>query len=203
MYVLVGMDGNSNDIPLLDTEQRLDWFDYNAIRSMTKIIDIFQKYSNTLGFIVGISDDTTAGVLSVPLRKTEVKAMKEHIVEKGYRKIPVGGSAHEYDLSTVPQYLNCGESISSADFYGLEVGFSDKARCPNFFSMLEDGLVESYRSYSIPVFFFYGCPVEQRENFGEVQGIYNKTTTEVFSGGVAYEWMEDWNFGADLGKAST
>jgi hypothetical protein len=99
--------------------------------------------------------------------------------------------------------MNCGDLTSSIDFLALEISIQGKSQCQNSTSRLEDGLVESYRDYTIPTFFFYGCPANQTTDFEEVKSIYNSSTTEVFSGGIVYEWMEDNEERLDFGKYSS
>jgi 1,3-beta-glucanosyltransferase GAS4 len=128
--------------------------------------------------------------------------VKEYIHIKGYRKIPVGSATYQYDMSTVPQYMNCGENNSSADFLGLDLTYMAdiKSQCRNVSSWLESDSLEDYRGYSIPTFLIYGCNVHIRKDFSEVRTIYSNTATEVFSGVVMFGWQDESESWDDFGE---
>jgi hypothetical protein len=116
--------------------------------------------------------------------------------------MPVGFSAHEHDITTVAQYMNCNERESLADFFGLDLAYAREKECPDPDNWLESGIVEMYRNYSIPAFLFYGCKVELRQDFREVKQLYSNTALEAFSGAIAHEWRED-RSGVNLGMLSS
>ena len=53
---------------------------------------------------------------------------------------------------------------------------------------------EEFSNYSVPIFFSeYGCNVPQPRIFTEVQAIYSSPMTDVWSGGIVYEWFQETN----------
>jgi Glucanosyltransferase len=204
IYTIVGLTIKpSASSTYITNGRKMAYWDYKSWDACTKIVDIYQKYSNTLGFVMRVGDSSASGVFDIPWRRAMVRDMKDHISKNGYRNIPVGATAHEHELDKVPQYMNCGDPSSSIDFFGMEFSYSRTRECPNSTNWLDEaifkGATEAYRGYSIPSFFFYGCAVKLKPDFKEVQTIYSNATTEVFSGGIVHEWLEDWDVGADLG----
>jgi hypothetical protein len=138
----------------------------------------------------------------IQVKKAVVIYMKEYIKGKEYRSIPIGFTNRGYGVAvpSFAQFLNCGDQNRSIDFYGWGFSLEDHSWCANSSSLFQDGMVDQYANYSIPVILFYGCEARQQHDFAEVQQIYGNTTTKVFSGGIVQEWLEDWGSGADLGK---
>lgn len=57
-----------------------------------------------------------------------------------------------------------------------------------------DKLVEDYTNYSLPVFFTeYGCNKVQPRQWQEVGALYSDKMTNVFSGGLVYEYSQESN----------
>jgi hypothetical protein len=190
IYVLVVLQEVGAELPIAMTKgRRLAGYDYDEYYK--KVVDQFQKYANTLGFVVVVDDSTADGVRSIPWRKGTVRDLKAYIKTKAYREIPVGFSAHGHDINTIAQYMNCNERESSADFFGLDFAYAKAKECPDPDNWLENGIVEMYRNYSIPAFLFYGCMVKLRQDFRGVKQLYSNTTLEVFSGAIAHEWYGD------------
>jgi hypothetical protein len=204
IQVLVAINGKNSGLGFWAGNGQKDaGWNYQTFEAYLRAIDVFQGYPNVLGFMLMVQDSFIEGAQSLPIFKGTIKAAKEYMSSKKYRKIPIGISSRQTQRSLVAQYMNCGDLTSSIDFLALEISIQGKSQCQNSTSRLEDGLVESYRDYTIPTFFFYGCPANQTTDFEEVKSIYNSSTTEVFSGGIVYEWMEDNEERLDFGKYSS
>ena len=53
---------------------------------------------------------------------------------------------------------------------------------------------QDFANYSVPIFFSeYGCNVPHPRIFTEVQAIYSSPMTDVWSGGIVYEWFQETN----------
>jgi hypothetical protein len=137
----------------------------------------------------------------LPWGKAMIRDAKEYIRRKGYRSIPFIAATYQYDMSTVPQYVNCGERSSSADSLGIDLTYVEERRleCRNVTSWMESGIIEEYRGYSIPTLLFYGCISEVRKDFSEIRAIFSNAATEVFSGVIIFGWFKaDFN---DVGRS--
>ncbi|ANB12378.1 Gas4p [Sugiyamaella lignohabitans] len=110
------------------------------------------------------------------------------------RKIPVGYSAAD-DLRfriSLAHYLECGDEFTSADFYG--VNSYQWCGHQSFTSSGYDSLVADYKDYSLPIFLSeYGCNAVYPRLFQEVLALYTPEMTEVFSGGLVYEFTQEPN----------
>jgi hypothetical protein len=179
-------------------------YDYRYWDYVFSHIDAFHQYPNTLGFIIPLADLSAPQVRKIPWSKAMVRDVKEYIRVKGYRSIPVSSATYQFQLSTVPQYMNCGDRNSSVDFLGLDLTSMEnvKTECRNVSSWLEDGKVEEYSGYSIPTYLLYGCNVNLRKDFSEIQAIFNNSTTKAFSGVILFEWLDDSEAWADFGESS-
>lgn len=98
-----------------------------------KVMDTFQKYSNTAGFFVGNEMITTAVTSeAAPYIKAAARDMKAYRDSKGYRDIPIGYSAADIALlrPNLQNYLACGSNSSeTVDFYSLNVSLSPLPLC--------------------------------------------------------------------------
>jgi Glucanosyltransferase len=61
--------------------------DYTLIEHFDQIIDLYQGFPNTLGFLLGLGPNR---IPNLPERKAWIKHAKNYIVGKKYRNIPVG-----------------------------------------------------------------------------------------------------------------
>jgi hypothetical protein len=157
-------------------------------------IDTFQKYSNTLGFLIR-AGDSVEDARNLPYEKSSVRGLKDYIEEKGYRKIPVGMGRMGPNISrlAIADYLNCGEMSHSIDFIALA------SWCDDMIQQLQSRLVDDWRGYSVPTYIHYGCPASKPVDFKQVPVLYNNITTAVFSGGVVHDWIDSWSSGVDAG----
>jgi hypothetical protein len=164
-------------------------------------VDVFQQYSNTLGFMVPLSDRPLSNVREIPWSKAIVRDLKEYIQRKGYRSIPVATATYQYDMSTVPQYMNCGEQSSSADFLGVDLTYvGEKKECGNVLTWFESGNPEKFRRYSIPTFLLYGCNIHIRKDFKEIEAIFGDIGSAAFSGVIIFGLFDNPDSWNDYGR---
>jgi hypothetical protein len=177
-------------------------FDYRLWEYGFHHVDAFVQYPNTLGFTVPLADHTTDLVRQIPWNKAMVRDLKEYIRSKGYRNVPVGAATYQYDVSAIPQYMNCGEQSSSADFLGLDLtDVGEKRQCGNISAWFESGVPENYRDYSLPTYLLYGCPVDIRKDFKEIETTFNDVWSETFSGVVTFGYLNNSASPKDYGEA--
>jgi hypothetical protein len=175
--------------------------DYNIYNYYAVVIDKFQKYSNTLGFYIYSGDQASSAYKDITWQKSIIRDMKEYIGNKGHRSIPFGCSVSNPQISGLPSFMNCGDKSTSADFILLVRSFDNEIECPDAESWVKDDMIEKYRGFDIPSLFGFGCWVNMTKFFGEVARIFKNKSLEVFSGGVADEWLGNSDGGVDTGKA--
>ena len=159
------------------------------------VVDIFAPYDNVLGFFAG--NEVTNNNTNTPASafvKAAIRDTKAYIANKGYRKIPVGYSANDDSITreAIAEYFACGDSSSAVDFYGINM----YEWCGNstYQSSGYEARTQEFSNYSIPIFFSeYGCNVPEPRIFTEVQAIYSSPMTDVWSGGIVYEWFQETN----------
>ena len=176
------------------------WTTYNDkyISHVYKVVNEFSGYNNTLAFFAGneIVNDKTSASNSPVYIKAVIRDMKHFIKENGIRKIPVGYSAAD-DLSyriSLAEYLECYESdpLETIDFYGVNT--YQWCGEQTFYTSGYNHLVRDYGAYSKPIFFSeYGCNEVLPRLFKEVGSIYSNQMTNVFSGGLVYEFAQEPN----------
>lgn len=85
--------------------------------------------------------------------------------------------------------MNCGSDEERSDFFA----FNDYSWCsPSSFETSGwDKKVETFSNYGIPIFLSeYGCNLNKRD-FSEVESLYSKEMTGVYSGGLVYEYSQE------------
>ncbi|EMR08341.1 hypothetical protein PNEG_03181 [Pneumocystis murina B123] len=194
IYVLLDLSEPRNSIISTDPSWNVKLF-----WRYSQVIDAMHKYPNLLGFFAGnevILD--TENTYSAAYVKAAIRDVKSYIKSKGYRKILVGYAANDHEHTRIPSanYFACGDSESAADFFGINIyewceptsyetsGYSDR--------------VNDFRHYNIPIFFSeYGCNIVNGKigvrTFNQVPHIYSEKMTQVFSGGIVYEWFQNVN----------
>ncbi|CEP63673.1 1,3-beta-glucanosyltransferase LALA0_S08e07998g [Lachancea lanzarotensis] len=168
-------------------------WDVNVYQRYKDVIDAMHQYSNVLGFFAGneVTNDRTNTDAS-PFVKASIRDMKEHIKDMNYRAIPIGYSTND-DVETrenLAQFFSCGND--TADFYGINMyewcGYS------SFHSSGFDKRTQEFKNYPIPVFFSeFGCNLVRPRPFTEVEALYSKQMSGVWSGGLAYMYFEEEN----------
>jgi len=158
-------------------------------------IEEFGQFSNVLGFNIGnevissLADDQAA-----PYIKSAVRDIKAFMSAHNYSQL-VGYTATDSPNSraTLPYYLACGEDSSSIfDYWGLNIyewcGNSD------FQTSGYQARTQELASLGIPAFFSeYGCNAVEPRAFQDVPVLYSSDMSNVWSGGIIYEYIEQSN----------
>lgn len=165
----------------------------------TAVVDAMQGYTNVIGFFAGneVTNNATYSPASAYV-KAAVRDTKAYISSKGYRAMGVGYAADD-DASVrkyVADYLNCGDSANSIDFWGYNI----YEWCGDS-SYVKSGYINrtaEFKDYNVPVFFAeYGCNTQgggaAGRKFTEVAALYGDLMTPVFSGGIVYEYFQEDN----------
>ncbi|EFE35726.1 uncharacterized protein ARB_05770 [Trichophyton benhamiae CBS 112371] len=167
---------------------------YNAVylQSIFATVQMFAKYDNTLAFFSGnevINDGKTSAV--APWVKAVTRDIRMFLKERNLRQVPVGYSAADVDSNReqTAHYMNCGSDDERSDFFA----FNDYSWCsPSSFETSGwDQKVKKFKDYGIPIFLSeYGCNINKRD-FSEVEALYSKEMTGVYSGGLVYEYSQE------------
>jgi hypothetical protein len=172
----------------------VDPWDYTLTGRFNKLADLFNKYPNTLGFLLQIDDDNPGNLEVLPGRKSLVRGLRQYIRSKNYRDIPVGISSLVHRTTAVSDFMACGDD-SHADFQLLDMGAKGPDipmnRCNLNSSLEHSSIVDNYRNSSVPVLFNIGCESTVDHPFNEIQAIYGDAMTSVFSGLIVLEWFNN------------
>ncbi|KAG0243716.1 1,3-beta-glucanosyltransferase gas1 [Actinomortierella wolfii] len=174
-------------------------YDINIWSNVRNTLDAFKGYSNLLGFFVGneVTNDHQTTVASAYV-KALLRDTKKHLASTASRKIPVGyANNDDPDIRLqIQAYFNCGPEEERIDFFGINLyewcgtsvdyktsGYADRSK--------------EIEGYSIPVFLSeFGCNTITPRTFPEVKSIFGPDMTNLWSGGIVYEWsQEDNNYG--------
>ncbi|KAI8368796.1 Glucanosyltransferase-domain-containing protein [Choanephora cucurbitarum] len=170
-------------------------YDVRLFDAYKSTVDAFSKYNNLFGFIAGneVTNDKTTTLASAYV-KAALRDIKAYLKATKKRAIPVGYASNddEFIRDDIKDYFNCGEEDAQADFFGVNLyewcgastfeksGFKDRTK--------------EFENYSKPVFLSeYGCNLVTPRLFGEVASIYGPEMTDIWSGGVVYEWTQENN----------
>ncbi|KAL3425893.1 1,3-beta-glucanosyltransferase [Phlyctema vagabunda] len=182
--------------PLYSINQADPSISYNSVylQSVFATIDAFAGYSNTLAFFSGNEViNQASNTNAAPYVKATTRDMKQYIGSRGYRQIPVGYAAADVasNQKILADYLNCGTDDQRADFYAINIySWCDPS---TFTTSGWDVLVQNYTGYGIPLFMSeFGC-ITNKRTFQEVAALYSTEMTDVFSGGLVYEYSTEGN----------
>ncbi|KAI5785775.1 Glucanosyltransferase-domain-containing protein [Pyronema domesticum] len=173
------------------------WTTYteNYLKHVFSVIEVFSGYTNTLAYLAGneVVFEKESAKTSPNYLKAVVRDMKAYITEQVSRVIPVGYSNAD-DLNfriSLAKYLECGP-VGYIDFFGV----NSYQWCGHntFLGSGYDKLVEDYTDYSLPVFFTeFGCNESPPRLWEEIGSLYHENMTNVFSGGLVYEYTQEAN----------
>lgn len=196
IYVIADLGEPGTSIRSNDPE-----WDVSLYRRYTSVIETLSKYNNVIGFFAG-NENVSSGnqTAAAAFVKAAVRDTKGYIQSQGHRtSLGVGYATADVPArNELAAYFACepGNSGNSTqiDFWGYNV----YSWCGNssYTDSQYDDRVEFFSEYPVPVFFAeYGCIVglenvggPTHRPFTEVPVLYGNMT-EVFSGGIVYEWF--------------
>lgn len=197
MYMFI--DVNS-PLPGQSITSDLPWESYYAayLNRTFAVVEAFKEYPNTAAFFAGneVISDAANGATVPPYMRAVIRDLKSYIAKHASRPIPVGYSAADVRqvLFDTWEYLQCNDANdgtsddgSKADLFAL----NSYSWCGNssFTESTYNQLVSGFSNSSIPIFFSeYGCIKPAPRVFTEVPVIYSDLMTNVFSGGIVYEY---------------
>ncbi|PBP25919.1 1,3-beta-glucanosyltransferase gel4 [Diplocarpon rosae] len=200
IYVISDLGEPKTSINREDPEWNVD-----LLTRYTSVVDALANYTNTIGFFAGNEVPNNLSYTgSSAFVKAAVRDVKAYIQAKGYHAMGVGYAADDLPSvrANVAAYFNCGPTEDQIDFWGYNIyewcGNSD------YVTSGYAARVAEFAQYSVPSFFAeYGCNTQgggaAGRDFTEVPAIYGANMTEVFSGGIVYEFFQEEN---DYGLAS-
>jgi hypothetical protein len=180
-----------------------------------RIIHTFSHYDNVLAFSAGNEvglyavDRETA--LNAPCQKQFLRDMRAYILgcrlSRGMRSIPVGVVAMDRDRGPNALYYACRtnpkDRLENAQWYGLNTYL----HCDPNAATIDDlagymALKADFQNYSLPipvVIAEFGCrerfpqigQFEAQRTWLQMDAIYNPDYTEVFAGGVVFEYSAE------------
>lgn len=167
------------------------------------VVEAFKNYPNTAAFFAGneVIDQDSDGTVDPPYIRAVIRDLKSYIAKHATRAIPVGYSAADVRelLFDTWAYLQCSGAAdgtsndgSRADLFAL----NSYSWCGNssFTTSTYDQLVSGLSKSSIPIFFSeYGCNVPYPRIFTEVPVLYSDLMSDVFSGGIVFEYAQGIN----------
>ncbi|CAA22436.1 cell wall 1,3-beta-glucanosyltransferase Gas2 [Schizosaccharomyces pombe] len=184
--------GIDRDTPTWNTDQ---------FSSYQSVIDTFQKYNNTGAFFAGNEVvNNASNAPAVAYVRAAVRDSKNYIKSKKYRTIPVGYAGADIPVvrTELAAYLSCNatklnnDTNSETDFLGYNMyewcGHSD------FYTSGYAARTQELENFTIPIFLSeFGCNKVTPRVFTEVQAIYSDNMTNVWSGGIVYEYSQEVN----------
>lgn len=171
-------------------------WDTDVYTRYTSVVDALQKYSNTLGFFAGNEVANQANnTNSIAFVKAAVRDTKAYIKAQNYRALGVGYATDDDSdiLMNIADYLNCGDSATSVDFFGYNI-YSWCGNTATFQSSNYEAHTKAFASYNVPVFFAeYGCNKVEPRTWGDTKALFSDKMTGVWSGGIVYMYFQEAN----------
>ncbi|KAL0941086.1 putative 1,3-beta-glucanosyltransferase [Colletotrichum truncatum] len=211
IYTLIDLD--TFDSYILPVRQNTPYWNETQFNAYAKVMDVFEKYDNVLGFFIGneiIALNNQSQV--APFMKAAARDMKAYRDKKGYRKIPVGYSAADIaELRPMLQdYLTCGgKPEDNIDFFGLN---SYEWCDPNTYNTSGYANLQAMAElFPVPIFFTEtGCITGQGpRTWDDQDAIFSQPMIDDWSGAMVYEWIYEENrygivsYGPEVSKTIT
>ncbi|EPX70478.1 1,3-beta-glucanosyltransferase Gas2 [Schizosaccharomyces octosporus yFS286] len=196
IYVFLDVANPSTGIDRTDPTWTTTQYD-----AYKQVVDVFSKYNNTAGFLAGNEVvNNASNVPSAAYVRSAIRDLKSYIKSKKYRSIPVGYAGADIpDIrNELAAYLTCNatntpqDNATEADF----LGYNNYEWCgnSNFYASGYAARTNELQNITVPIFFSeFGCNIISPRTFSEVQAIYSKNMTDVWSGGIVYEFSEEVN----------
>ncbi|KAK1754620.1 Glucanosyltransferase-domain-containing protein [Echria macrotheca] len=179
------------------------WESYYAsyLNRTFAVVEAFKNYPNTLAFFSGneVINNEETGATVPPYSRAVTRDVKNYVKNHCDRPIPVGYSAADvrdvlFDTFNYFQCLEDGKTddLSHGDIFAL----NSYSWCgdSSFTKSGYDQLVAGFKGSSVPIFYSeYGCNTPSPRIFTEVGTIYGPEMTDVFSGGIVYEYTQEPN----------
>ncbi|KAK4098250.1 glycoside hydrolase family 72 protein [Parathielavia hyrcaniae] len=179
------------------------WESYYAayLNRTFAVVEAFKNYPNTLAFFSGneVINDVDTGATVPPYMRAVTRDIKNYVKNHVTRPIPVGYSAADVReiLFDTYNYFQCTlegdeDNLSRADLFAL----NSYSWCGDstFTESSYDDLVTGLSGAAVPIFFSeFGCNEVRPRIFQEVGTIYSSQMSDVFSGGVVYEYTQEDN----------
>ena len=163
------------------------------------VVEAFKNYPNTLAFFSGneVINNIETGATVPPYSRAVTRDVKNYVAKHVSRPIPVGYSAADVRdvLFDTYNYFQCEDSkekTSRGDLFAL----NSYSWCgdSSFTKAGYDKLVAGFKDTAVPIFYSeYGCNTPSPRIFTEVAAIYGPEMSDVFSGGVVYEYTQEPN----------
>ncbi|RUS33693.1 Glucanosyltransferase-domain-containing protein [Jimgerdemannia flammicorona] len=191
IYLILDLTSPNNSI-----DRSKPSYDLSLYKALTATVDAFSSYPNTMAFFGGneVTNNNTNTDASAFV-KASIRDIKAYIKATKSRYIPVGYSSNDdADIrDQLDAYFDCGDPTEQVDFYGLNL-YEWCGTTVNFQTSGYANRTLTFSTYNIPVILSeYGCNLVTPRVFAEVATIYSSNMTDVWSGGIVYEWTEEAN----------
>lgn len=197
IYVI--LDASSPYIAL-NRDDPASSYNSNLLNWVFGQIDAFKGYPNMLGLFAGnevVNDGSSASKAPKYVRALQ-RDMKNYVKLHANRSIPIGYSAADDDVWRVAMwdYLECGNSTSKSDFYGIN-SYDWCSGSSDWQSSGYGNIATTFENSSIPLFFSeFGCNKNTPRTFTEIGAVYGPdqpNLANVLSGGLIYEYSNEAN----------
>lgn len=184
--------------PKLSINRNSPSWNTDLLERYTAVVDSMHTYTNIIGFIAGNEVvDSIENTDSAAFVRAAIRDVKNHMRHKDYRQIPIGYASTDESITRLDSanYFVCsdeGTEDSIADFYAINMfewcGYSSFHTSGYRERTIEFALMP------VPIFFSeYGCNTVIPRPFTEIEQIYGPTMSQVWSGGIVYEFFQKEN----------
>ncbi|KAF2106496.1 Glucanosyltransferase, partial [Lophiotrema nucula] len=182
IYIMALLDGPAGQLDYVDGGWQRDLY-----ATGIGTIDSLAGYSNTLGFAVGVFPLYDIATPNLPFCEAAVRDMKQYMLDRSYRAVPVGvllqGYPNTFDPSgqefvdETEDYLQC-DSLS-ADFIGpfvFSTALYDNCKPQEHL----DSLIARYSDAKLPT--FISAIFCDERDYKELDTIYSSDGLNAFAG---------------------